>query len=53
MTGALFRNRPSLAGSVTISAVALTPSPMMSSKPLSAEDERHWLPAHINAALSD
>ena len=53
LTGALFREFAfTLAGSVTISGVvALTLSPMMSSKLLSAEDERHWLPAHINAAF--
>ena len=41
-----------LAGAVTISGVvALTLSPMMTSKLLTAEDERHWLPAHINAGF--
>jgi multidrug efflux pump len=37
---------------VTISGiVALTLSPMMSSKLLTAEAEQHWLPAHINAGF--
>ncbi len=31
--------------------VALTLSPMLSSKLLNAEDEQHWLPAHINAGF--
>ena len=53
LTGALFREFAfTLAGSVTISGVvALTLSPMMSSKLLTAEDEHHWLPAHINAGF--
>ncbi|MBE2295779.1 MAG: efflux RND transporter permease subunit [Phycisphaerales bacterium] len=53
LTGALFREFAfTLAGSVTISGVvALTLSPMMSSKLLTAEDEQHWLPAHINAGF--
>ncbi|MCP5158498.1 MAG: efflux RND transporter permease subunit [Gammaproteobacteria bacterium] len=53
LTGSLFREFAfTLAGAVTISGiVALTLSPMMASKLLSAEDERHWLPAHINAAF--
>ncbi|MFZ1640961.1 MAG: efflux RND transporter permease subunit [Candidatus Contendobacter sp.] len=53
LTGSLFREFAfTLAGAVTISGiVALTLSPMMSSKLLNAEDERHWLPAHINAAF--
>ena len=53
LTGSLFREFAfTLAGAVTISGiVALTLSPMMSSKLLSAEDEQHWLPAHVNAAF--
>ena len=53
LTGSLFREFAfTLAGAVTISGVvALTLSPMMASKLLSAEDEQHWLPAHINAAF--
>ncbi len=53
LTGALFREFAfTLAGAVTISGiVALTLSPMLSSKLLTAEDEQHWLPAHINAAF--
>jgi multidrug efflux pump len=53
LTGSLFREFAfTLAGAVTISGiVALTLSPMMSSKLLDAETERHWLPAHINAAF--
>ncbi|MDS4029341.1 MAG: efflux RND transporter permease subunit [Candidatus Contendobacter sp.] len=53
LTGSLFREFAfTLAGAVTISGVvALTLSPMMSSRLLNAEDERHWLPAHINAAF--
>jgi multidrug efflux pump len=53
LTGSLFREFAfTLAGAVTISGiVALTLSPMMSSKLLNAEDERHWLPAHINAGF--
>jgi len=53
LTGALFREFAfTLAGAVTISGVvALTLSPMMCSKLLNAEDEQHWLPAHINAAF--
>ncbi len=53
LTGALFREFAfTLAGAVTISGiVALTLSPMLSSKLLNAEDEKHWLPAHINAAF--
>ncbi|MDG4584016.1 MAG: efflux RND transporter permease subunit [Candidatus Competibacter sp.] len=53
LTGSLFREFAfTLAGAVTISGiVALTLSPMMSSKLLNAEDEQHWLPAHINAAF--
>jgi hypothetical protein len=48
LTGSLFREFAfTLAGAVTISGVvALTLSPMMASKLLSAEDEEHWLPAH-------
>ncbi len=53
LTGSLFREFAfTLAGAVTISGVvALTLSPMMASKLLTAEDEQHWLPAHINAAF--
>ncbi|MBS1222632.1 MAG: acriflavine resistance protein, partial [Proteobacteria bacterium] len=53
LTGSLFREFAfTLAGAVTISGiVALTLSPMMASKLLNAEDEQHWLPAHINAAF--
>lgn len=53
LTGALFREFAfTLAGAVTISGVvALTLSPMLSSKLLTADDEQHWLPAHINAAF--
>ena len=53
LTGSLFREFAfTLAGAVTISGVvALTLSPMLSSKLLNAEDEQHWLPAHINAAF--
>ncbi|MBK8753954.1 MAG: efflux RND transporter permease subunit [Candidatus Competibacteraceae bacterium] len=53
LTGSLFREFAfTLAGAVTISGiVALTLSPMMSSKLLTAEDEQHWLPAHINAGF--
>ncbi|HRX71192.1 MAG: efflux RND transporter permease subunit [Candidatus Competibacteraceae bacterium] len=53
LTGSLFREFAfTLAGAVTISGiVALTLSPMMSSKLLNAEDEQHWLPAHVNAAF--
>ncbi|MBK8962907.1 MAG: efflux RND transporter permease subunit [Candidatus Competibacteraceae bacterium] len=53
LTGSLFREFAfTLAGAVTISGVvALTLSPMMTSKLLTAEDERHWLPAHINAGF--
>ena len=53
LTGSLFREFAfTLAGAVTISGVvALTLSPMMTSKLLTAEDERHWLPTHINAGF--
>ena len=53
LTGSLFREFAfTLAGAVTISGVvALTLSPMMASKLLSAEDEQHWLPAHVNVAF--
>ncbi|HRZ07898.1 MAG TPA: efflux RND transporter permease subunit, partial [Candidatus Competibacteraceae bacterium] len=53
LTGSLFREFAfTLAGAVTISGVvALTLSPMLSSKLLNAEDEQHWLPAHINAGF--
>ncbi len=53
LTGSLFREFAfTLAGAVTISGVvALTLSPMMSSRLLNAEDEQHWLPAHVNAAF--
>ena len=53
LTGSLFREFAfTLAGAVTISGVvALTLSPMMTSKLLTVEDEHHWLPAHINAGF--
>ena len=53
LTGSLFREFAfTLAGAVTISGVvALTLSPMMTSKLLTAEDEQHWLPTHINAGF--
>ena len=53
LTGSLFREFAfTLAGAVTISGVvALTLSPMMTSKLLIAEDEQHWLPVHINAVF--
>ncbi len=53
LTGSLFREFAfTLAGAVTISGVvALTLSPMMTSKLLTAEDEHHWLPTHINAGF--
>jgi len=53
LTGSLFREFAfTLAGAVTISGfVALTLSPMMSSKLLKLEDEAHWLPAHINSGF--
>jgi len=53
LTGSLFREFAfTLAGAVLISGVvALTLSPMMASKLLSAEDEQHWLPMHVNAAF--
>jgi multidrug efflux pump len=53
LTGSLFREFAfTLAGAVTISGVvALTLSPMMTSKLLTAEDEQHWLPVHINAVF--
>jgi len=53
LTGSLFREFAfTLAGAVTISGfVALTLSPMMSSKLLTHEDEAHWLPQHINAGF--
>jgi multidrug efflux pump len=53
LTGSLFREFAfTLAGAVTISGVvALTLSPMLASKLLNAEDEQHWLPAHINATF--
>ncbi len=53
LTGSLFREFAfTLAGAVTISGVvALTLSPMMASKLLTAGDERHWLPVHINAVF--
>jgi len=53
LTGSLFREFAfTLAGAVAISGiVALTLSPVMSSRLLRAEDEQHWLPAHINAGF--
>ena len=53
LTGSLFREFAfTLAGAVTISGVvALTLSPMMTSKLLTAEDEQHWLPTRINAVF--
>lgn len=53
LTGSLFREFAfTLAGAVTISGVvALTLSPMMSSRLLSHADEQHWLPAHINSGF--
>ncbi len=53
LTGSLFREFAfTLAGAVTISGVvALTLSPMMTSKLLTAEDEQHWLPTRINAGF--
>jgi multidrug efflux pump len=53
LTGSLFLEFAfTLASAVTISGiVALTLSPMMSSKLLTAEAEQHWLPAHINAGF--
>ncbi|HRC72422.1 MAG TPA: efflux RND transporter permease subunit [Candidatus Competibacter sp.] len=53
LTGSLFREFAfTLAGAVTISGVvALTLSPMMTSKLLTAEDEHQWLTAHINAGF--
>ena len=53
LTGSLFREFAfTLAGAVTISGVvALTLSPMMTSKLLTAEDERHWFPARINVGF--
>ncbi len=53
LTGSLFREFAfTLAGAVLISGVvALTLSPMMSAKLLTADAEHHWLPAHINAGF--
>ncbi|MFA5263689.1 MAG: efflux RND transporter permease subunit [Opitutaceae bacterium] len=53
LTGSLFREFAfTLAGTVTISGiVALTLSPMMSAKLLNADEDLHWLPAHINAGF--
>jgi multidrug efflux pump len=53
LTGSLFREFAfTLAGAVAISGVvALTLSPMMSSKLLSADVERRWLPTQINAGF--
>ncbi len=53
LTGTLFREFAfTLAGAVLISGVvALTLSPVMSSRLLDAELEHHWLPAHINAVF--
>lgn len=53
LTGSLFREFAfTLAGAVLISGiVALTLSPMMSAKLLTADIEHHWLPAHINAGF--
>ena len=54
LTGTLFREFAfTLAGAVLISGiVALTLSPMMSSKLLHAGVKHRWLPSHINAAFS-
>ncbi len=53
LTGSLFREFAfTLAGAVLISGmVALTLSPMMSAYLLKADEDRHWLPAHINAGF--
>jgi multidrug efflux pump len=53
LTGSLFREFAfTLAGAVAISGiVAITLSPVMASRLLNAEVERHWLPAHINAGF--
>jgi multidrug efflux pump len=53
LTGSLFREFAfTLAGAVLISGlVALTLSPMMSSKLLTADVEKRWLPSHINAGF--
>jgi multidrug efflux pump len=50
LTGSLFREFAfTLAGAVMISGfVALTLSPMMSSRLLTHDADQHWLPAHIN-----
>lgn len=54
LTGTLFREFAfTLAGAVLISGiVALTLSPMMSSKLLNAGVEHRWLPSRINAAFA-
>jgi multidrug efflux pump len=54
LTGTLFREFAfTLAGAVLISGVvALTLSPMMSSKLLNAGVEHRWLPSRINSAFS-
>lgn len=54
LTGTLFREFAfTLAGAVLISGVvALTLSPMMSSKLLNAGVEHRWLPTHINAGFA-
>lgn len=53
LTGTLFREFAfTLAGAVLISGiVALTLSPMMASKLLTADVEHRWLPSHINATF--
>ena len=53
LTGTLFREFAfTLAGAVLISGVvALTLSPMMASKLLTADVEHQWLPEHINAVF--
>ena len=50
LTGSLFREFAfTLAGAVAISGmVALTLSPVMSSRLLKRDEEEHWLPRHIN-----
>jgi len=53
LTGSLFREFAfTLAGAVMISGVvALTLSPMMSSRLLTHDIDTHWLPRHINAGF--
>ena len=55
LTGSLFREFAfTLAGAVLISGiVALTLSPMLASKLLTADLEKSWLPAHINAGFEN